>query len=339
MQQALNMRLRLKIRKSTILSYLKYIVVGLIWSLIFNINLSFAAPSEKGPILVFRHGAEAAISFLDSLKDALSEKISDRKIEIINTNKRTIAELKTKVNANQNCLVTIGKESTEKLLATRIDSPIYTTLVAKTTLDSLSKVYSRLGIEISGIYLEQSFKRQLLLGKAINNQFNNAAVLLGRNTRYSLKAFQKDVDQLSLTLFYNILKHHESPQQYFSRLKLKDGFLILLNDSEFVTNQNIQSLLLTSYQKQIPMIGSKKSDTVYGALVSIYTPEHLLAKEVAEDIQQICNKSPIPKPKFSKHYAISINHQIAEHLHFNSLEENSVLERVHELDEQSTKLK
>ncbi len=295
-------------------------------------SLCRAAVQEK-TLLLFHSGLESYdATYMMSLLVELEKQITDHKIKIGNTRDLTIAQLKSQLEKSKSCVLTIGQQALETILATRDNTPIFSTLVSRTNLDSLTDTYSRLGSRVTGIYEEQSFSRQLLLSQAINPANNNILVILGRKTRYFLTDFQRISKRQSLKLSFDILRYQESPQQSFARQSLDKGFLIILNEQQQYSDQNLQSLLVASHNKNIPMIGNKESDSKTAALASIYTPFKTLAKEAASGLRQMCQSSEIPVAKYGEHYAITINSQIAEFLNYNFLDEIHLAKRVLSLE-------
>ncbi len=296
------------------------------------------AIEKNKSLFVFHSGLKPSDStYLTSLLVELKHNISDRKIKTADINELSIAQLKKQLEGSNNCALTIGQPALEKILATRNKTPIFSTLVSRTNLDNLTNRYFRLGSRVTGIYQEQSFKRQLLLGRAINSDNKNIVVILGRKTRYFLDEYRTISQQQSLKLSFDILKHQESPQQSFTRLAEDDGFLIILNEEQQYSQQDLQSLLITSYKKHIPMIGSKTSDSKSAALASIYTPLKRLAKDTATGLQEMCDGKKLSKAKYSEHFAVLINPQIAAYLDYGHLDEKKLAKAVYALEQAEQK--
>ena len=297
------------------------------------ISLSGSTPcmaaDQKKTLLLFHSGLESFdAAYMISLLVELERQITDHKIKIVNTRDLTIAQLKSQLEKSKNCVLTIGQPALETILATRDNTPIFSTLVSRTNLDILADTYSRLGSRVTGIYEEQSFNRQLFLSRAINPANNNILVILGRKTRYFLNDFHRISKRQSLKLSFDILKHQESPQQSFARMSVEDGFLVILNEQQQYSDQNLQLLLVASHNRNIPMIGNKASDSKTAALASIYTPFKTLAKEAASGLYKMCQSSEMPVAKYGEHYAITINSQIAEFLNYTSLNERHLAKQV-----------
>jgi ABC-type uncharacterized transport system substrate-binding protein len=262
--------------------------------------------------------------FYKLLTPALQQNSTFKQVKSFNTSEISQADIAKLLSGSKSCAITIGKPSLEKVLSIRDKTPIFSTLVTKNNLDHLINNYTRLGSQVSGIYQEQSFIRQLYLAQALNPKIENIIMLLGRNTRYALPHYQAISKQHSLQLLFKILNRHASPQQYLSKLKQTNAFLFIVNDFEHYSEKALQSLLLASYRQKTPLIGGKKSDSTVAAVASVYTPLVDLADEVVLNISQFCMDDVLAKAKFSEHYNVAINQQIAKYLNLEHLNEKDL---------------
>ncbi len=291
------------------------------------------ADEHKKTLLLYHSGLENFDSvYMMSLLVELENKLSHYKIKIINTGDLNIAQLKSQLEESESCVLTIGQQALETILATRDKTPIFSTLVSRINLDNLANSYARLGSRVTGIYEEQSFARQLRLSRAINPENKNIIVILGRKSRYYLDDYQVTTKKQSLNLIFDILKHQESPQQSLTRLSVNNGFLLILNTKQQYSDQDLQSLLITSHSHNIPMIGNKASDSKTAALASVYTPFRILAKETALGLQQTCTRRQLPTVKYAKYFSVAINHQLAKSLGYDSIDEKKLTKEVLNLE-------
>ena len=297
--------------------------------------------AEVKSILVFHTGFEQIDPvYTTALDHELSSKIPSHQLEIININDLSQIQLKKRLENTDHCVLTVGLDALEKTLATRTTTPIFSTLVSKIHLDNLTKIYQHLGNPLTGIYQEQSFERQLLLSKSIKSDLENIAVILSRQTRYRLQEYKTVSKNQSLTMQFDILKLQESPQQILSRLNIKEGFLLALNDDRHFSEKNLRSLLVSSYKKQIPIIGNKITDTQLFALASVYTPYQTLAQESAIAMQDICQNNNLEKARYARQYKVQTNRQIAKQLGYEYISDTELQKNVFSLEQhQSNKNK
>ena len=160
------------------------------------------AAEQKKTLLLYHSGLDNFDStYMISLLAELEKKLTNHKIKIVNTRDLNIAQLKSQLEESKSCVLTIGQQALESILATRDKTPIFSTLVSRTNLDSLASSYARLGSRVTGIYEEQSFDRQLLLSQVINPENKNIVVILGWKTRYYLDNYRITTEKRTLNLF------------------------------------------------------------------------------------------------------------------------------------------
>ncbi len=249
-------------------------------------------------------------------------------IKQLNAEKLTIAQIEQAIAKPESCVISIGDFSLEKVLAARQKAPIFSLLVERNKLDNYIRNYARFGVPLSGIYHEQSFLRQLMLARAINPEIKTVGVLLGTKTRFDLTEYQETTRDFGISLAFNLLKHNVSVQNYFERLPIENGFLLILNDKEHYSTTDLQSLMLTSNRRKIPMIGAKHSDTIFAALASIYTPTSEVASQTALAASKFCSQNPLPKAQYGSQYIVNINPHIANFLGYTDLKESQLLESI-----------
>ena len=294
------------------------------------------AKSDNTPSLYVAHsGIEESerLFFTNLINNLQKSKPITHTIKQLNTTRLTLAELEKVLSIENSCVLTIGEPALQKVLTTRQTVPIFSTLVSKYNLDNYIENYKPFKMTISGVYQEQSFERQIFLSKALNTNLSKIGVLLGSRTQFSLRDYQKIAASQTVELSYSILRRQASAQHYFKKLPLDDqSVLLVLNDNEQYSVIDLQSLLLASHSKKIPLVGSKKSDTEAAAIASIYTPQISLAKQAANEIGNLCAGGKQAPPFYSEQYAISSNAKIAKAFGFKSLSEKELLAKVKKLE-------
>jgi len=291
-------------------------------------------------LFIFHNSTDVAKSiFLKHLTNELGGNVDAYPISSLDITNMPLSDLSplTESSAN-NCIITVGSDALKKAVATRNKIPIFSTLVSKHSLDRIIQNYQRFGSKIGGIYYEQSFNRQLLLAKAIDPEIESALIFLNRQTRYQLGDYKNVALNNAIKLKFYLLTPQASPQGYFAKNTTKKAALILINEPVHHDVQDLQSLLITSYNKQVPMIGNKKTDSIHAAMVSIYTPLNTLAKEVSRKITDFCQTNKSRIASFSEDYQIEINQQIADYLNYKNIDKQKLLADILRLEKQQQEM-
>lgn len=325
-------------------SYPIIIVFVLAFSLFAATELLCAQNVSKNKIIIIHDQLlpEEAM-FLDLVTNAIQQTISDLPVESVNYHHKTIAELNIQIESEAACVLTIGKLALHTVLSTRNSTPIFSTLVDKIELDKQINNYRQFGINLTGIYHEQSFYRQLLLTKAVSPQSKKLLLILGRRTRYSLVDFLQLINLTGFDLTYRILTHQSAAQDFINNQEYKNGSLLILNDEQHYSSKNLTLLLLASYKKQIPMIGSTLKHAKLAAIASVYTSAAQLSKESSTQLNSICHsfiKSPtnaqVKTAGFAKNYQVKVNNDIAKYFSLPDLNETTLKTIMIQLEENSS---
>ncbi|MDQ7050507.1 MAG: hypothetical protein Q9M92_13650 [Enterobacterales bacterium] len=295
---------------------------------ILCLNLGIIQAKDKELILFYSSASPFSTSNQVNLPDLLTQQIPQLSqfsmVRSVDIESFTVAQLETILNNSQQCAITLGEKSLKTILSTRPKKRIFSLMVAKYELDKLIQLYTRFGIELSGIYQEQSFVRQLNLVRAINPEAKHIAIALGLKTRYWLDEYQALSDEYSLQLIFNLFNLQSNLPLFVEKINAEKTFLLVVNDPDVYSPLQLQSILVSSYNRQIPIIGNKLSDSENAALASVYTPNELLASEVSQKIDSFCKAIKIAAPNFSDNYQVMINPAIAQSLNYSSLD-NKIL--------------
>ncbi len=295
--------------------------------------------NDKRIFVLYNSSQSESSKFLTPLVDELRQSINSYQITSIDLNKQPLKKQSCLAKASANsCIITIGYETLKETVSVRNKTPIFSTLVPKYALDSMIRNYQRLGSVIGGIYQEQSFNRQLLVAKAIDPEIKRVLVLLNRITRYQLSEYKDTASINAIKLKYNLLTAQVSASTYFEKNSSAIDALVVINEPQHHDNQDLQSLLITSYNKRVPIIGNKKTDSTYAAMVSIYTPLDILTKEVSAQILEFCETSGKREPKFAQSYSIELNKQIIDYLNYKNINKQDLLMDIHQLEKQQREM-
>jgi ABC-type uncharacterized transport system substrate-binding protein len=90
--------------------------------------------------------------------------------------------------------------------------------------------------------------------------------------------------------------------------------LLVLPDTDVYNAGTIRNILLTSYRKQVPLIGISQAYVKAGALCAIYSTPVQIAVQTAEAIRQYSTTTKLPASQFPKEFDVSVNTQVARSL-------------------------
>jgi ABC-type uncharacterized transport system substrate-binding protein len=90
--------------------------------------------------------------------------------------------------------------------------------------------------------------------------------------------------------------------------------LLVLPDTDVYNAGTIRNILLTSYRKQIPLIGLSQAYVKAGALCAIYSTPAQIAAQAAEAVRQFSVSAKLPPSQYPREFEVSVNLQVARSL-------------------------
>lgn len=306
-------------------------------------NSQLEVTKKPGVIIFYQKDNKQLQQFLNILTRQLQEKEPKLTLHLVDTSEHSKYSLNSylkqlsKSDIENIAAFSIGKLATQKALAQRSKIKFIGLHLSRTNLDKFHQVYKRLGVYITGIYLEQSFQRQIYLAQSIQPKMNKTAMFFGQNDRFNLNECQQIITKNKLDFNFRILQANDTPNKHLQYICKKDSFLFISNNPLVYNAINFKSLTLKAYQSQVAMIGNRINDIQSGALASIYTSQEQMANEAINLIKLILEKKPLEKPHYAKTFDIAINTSISNHLGYINLDTEKLLAQIHLMENQLNK--
>ncbi|MDO9189477.1 MAG: ABC transporter substrate binding protein, partial [Sulfurimicrobium sp.] len=112
---------------------------------------------------------------------------------------------------------------------------------------------------------------------------------------------------------------------------LADSDVLLAVPDPLVFNKGtVQSLLLTTYRYQDPVIGFSHAYVKAGALASVHTMPEQVGRQAADVILRTLGSRPawLPPPENPKYFSVSVNYQVARSLGLSIGDETVLLQKL-----------
>ena len=275
---------------------------------------------------------DRASPLIKSLKNWFSQKEPSLSPLYLDLRQLTDAQIEQSLASPPHCAVTIGLSSTRRALAARTRSKIFSLLVSKEQLDGLARTYQQLGLFVSGIYEEQSFIRQLYLAQILGTIPVKAIILLDQKNRFYLPELLEIATNESVSLKYKILRRPESPNDFIDALADKNDYFLIQNQTSFSGDAKMANLVLSAYRNKVRLIGNRASDTIAGALASVYTPANVLAQQAVTEVGELCEQKKLAPPHYARRFAVNFNSKIADNLGLPRIKTESLTQHLNLMD-------
>jgi len=159
------------------------------------------------------------------------------------------------------------------------------------------------------LVFNQPLKRMLRFHAVALPQSKNIGVLLGHPDSYLINKLNREADVFGKRVVIEQVEDDFS--ESLSTLLSKIDSLLLFPDSTVINRSTINSLVLDSYDKQIPLLGYSRSLVKAGAMLAIYSTPEQLGKETAQLIDRIISGERIPTLNYPKQFEVSVNYKLS----------------------------
>lgn len=202
------------------------------------------------------------------------------------------------------------KAATE--LATR-EVPVLNVLVPKIGYEKLPHTPTQRPVARSAVFLDQPVERQIALLLAALPATRNVGVLYSQPPQ-ELPGVRRLLADRNIHLHDKAVDGTQSLNDALESILAESEVLFVLADPVVYNAGTIRNILLTSYRKQIPLIGISQAYVKAGALCAIYSTPDQIAAQTAEVVRHYAEFGKLPPGQYPKEFEVSVNTQVARSL-------------------------
>lgn len=248
-----------------------------------------------------------------------------------------VSVIKDLAQEKPDLVLAVGVQALNQVAGTA--QPVLGVLVPQVSYEKIRAEHARKGVsgKFSAIYLDQPLPRQFGLIRAILPKAGSIGILLGPAARQQGSALSETAGQYNFKLQ---LEYVGSEQDLISGLRrvLNDsGVLLALPDPLVYNRETAQTILLTSYRHEKPVIGFSQAYVKAGALAGVFSTPAQIARQAAEIVREAIasQKIMLPEPQHPRYFSVDINRQVARSLGINVEEESVIHEKLLKIERAS----
>jgi hypothetical protein len=207
--------------------------------------------------------------------------------------------------------IAVGMKAADEL-ASR-DLPVLSVLVPKTGYEKSPHALTQRTVPRAAIFLDQPMERQI--------EFLLAALPSTRHVGVLYTTPPPELPNVRRLLADKKVRLHDisvggvqSLNDALESVLSESEVLFVLADAGVYNAATIRNILLTSYRKQIPLVGISQAYVKAGALCAIYSTPDQIATQAAEAIRHFSEVGKLPSSQYPKEFEVSVNLQVARSL-------------------------
>jgi len=229
-------------------------------------------------------------------------------------------------SSNEQIYITLGSKALKTAWEKLNNKKIFSLLVSQHKIKTIVEISSHIN-KLSGLYLEQSPQRQVLLAQQLISGIRTIGFLTTPHNAGMLRKQLKNV-QSEIDFEIKDVSDQYSLAKALSYIIRNSELLITLPEHEIYNRSSLKNILLSSYRNNIPLIGLNKAFVNAGCLAAAYTTTKQFTKETAEIFEKITKEEAVPEIHYAKDYKISVNQKVADSLGLYLQSEKAILFRM-----------
>lgn len=227
-------------------------------------------------------------------------------------------------------LIAVGTRAMQAVAQDPPDLPVLNVLVSRSAFE---KIASRGGqyadsAKFSAVFLDQPFSRQLDLIRLVLPERKRIGVLLGPESAMAASQLQAAAKPAGFGLVFDKAENEKELLPALKKLLGESDVLLSVPDATIYNRGTIQSVLLTTYRHQTPVIGFSSAYVKAGALAAVYSTPAQIGRQAAEIALHLSPRSGLPPPQMPRYFSVSTNTQVARSLGIPLASEETLSEKL-----------
>lgn len=168
--------------------------------------------------------------------------------------------------------------------------------------------------QMTAIYIDQPWSRQLALLNAALPGRKNVGVLYSSDTKLNLQALRNELTGHGYKLIARKVQGNETLAADLNEVLQHSDVLLAIPDSNIFNSSNIRHILLSSYRQHIPLVGLSQAYVNAGALCAIFSTPEQFAAQASVMANQFARTRRLAEPQTPTLYTIAVNQDVARAL-------------------------
>jgi len=213
-------------------------------------------------------------------------------------------------------LVAVGTGAMEALALKNLPQPVLNVLVPRAAFEKTARQSSRLSDprNFSAIYLDQPWARQFALIRHALPGRTKVGILLAPNSAELASALSAAAKAAGFVAIIEMVDGEADLLPVLKRLLGESDVVLAVPDPLIYNRNTVQSILLTTYRHQVPLLGFSPSYVKAGAIAAVFSVPEQIGQQAAEIIQRLVAERRLPLPLPPRYFSVGVNAQVARSL-------------------------
>jgi len=291
------------------------------WRWLLACVLLWAGPATGGaavPVAVVLSKAGGIhAQTLAGLRQRLAAAGAPVRIKVLELDESGALSRATLARGRFRLLVAVGSRATQAALVHRREVPVLSVLMPEVAVRALA------GLPEPGddgrfavIYLDQPPDRQMAFIRRLLPRARTVGVLLGRLGQGKRRLLAQAARRHGLELRAAVVEDPARTAAVIQDMVGGSDVVLAVYDPVVINARSARWLLVSAYQKQVPVIGFSRAFVRAGALASLYSSPRLVGRQAAELILEMAaaGRWRMLGPYYPRYFSVEFNRRLARAL-------------------------
>lgn len=281
------------------------------------------------PVLIV--SAERNSAFREAV-GVFTEELERNGIARGNIQYQTVAEARVSATRGTQLVLALGVEAAAEMARVESRVPVLCAFVPSASFELIARsTPRRAGSQLSAIYLNQPFGRQLDLIQLALPHSQRVGVLLGSHSSTQVPFLDEERRKRSLTL---VQAHMDAGEPMFAKLQTlleSSQVLLAVPDPAVYSSGSLQNILLSALRAGVPMVSFSPAYVKAGALLAIYSTPSQVGLQAAQLARTVLQGKELAAPQYPRDFWIEVNASLARSMNL-SIDAQILTERIKRLE-------
>lgn len=265
----------------------------------------------------------------------------DIRKKLVPSDDGSVASYRQLFKEKYDIIVPIGTSASRVVETGSENTPVLNILTTKEAFDA---VWLQKGgepdREVSVIYLEQPFSRQLQFIRLALPSHRSCGVLLGGRSLHLRKILGLAAERNRLSLDAIDITASRTPIDGIRHVTTNNDVILAVPDGQVLSPNVAKWLLYMAYQNGVPVIGFSRAIVEAGALGAVYTTPEQVGRQAAEILLRaaLSSMNPyggvwrLPPAQYPEYFEVAINESVARSLRLQVQSRSYLAQSLHNLE-------
>lgn len=234
-------------------------------------------------------------------------------------------------------IVSLGTEAFRQVNARNTGAATLAALIPRISFERvLQEANKRSGANVTALYLDQPFGRQLDLLRLVLPSTRRVGVLWGPESMAQQGLLNSALQARGMEASEGLYSEGRVLIDALRAALAGVDVLLAVADSHVYNNSTVANILLTSYRAKTPVLAFSPSYVKAGALLSVHSTSAQAGIQIAAMAGHFLQTGNLPANQYPTDFTVTTNEYVARSLGLN-LDARALSERLHRMDRQEKK--